>query len=62
MLTGEQASAELNELMHGKTRWHYAFAFGAGCTLSERGDEVYAAIRAKDAQLRAIIAEHKATT
>jgi hypothetical protein len=61
MLTADQASAELHELMHGKTRWHYAFAFGAGCTLSERGDEVYTAIRAKDAELRAIITEHKPT-
>jgi hypothetical protein len=60
MVTAEQASAELHELMHGKTRWLYAFAFGAVCSLSERGDGVYTAIRARDAELRAIIAEHKA--
>jgi hypothetical protein len=58
MLTPEEASAELQKLMHGKTRWHYAFAFGAGCTLAERGDDVYAAIRERDAYLRSIIAEH----
>jgi hypothetical protein len=59
MLRAEQASAELHELMHGETKWLYAFAFGHGCTLQARGDDVYTAIRERDAQLRAIIAEHK---
>lgn len=57
MITKQEASARLHELMHGSTKWHYALAMGAGCTTETGGHEVWQAIRDEDARLRAIIAE-----
>jgi len=54
----ERAEAELRELMHGSARWHYAFAMGHGCSIGEQ-DEVSRAVRRRDSELRAAIAEHK---
>lgn len=51
------AEAELHELMYGKTKWQYAFAMGHGCSMGS-SDEVERAIRCRDAELRAFIAEH----
>jgi hypothetical protein len=58
MQTLESASAELRDLMYGRTQWLYAFAMGSGCTLEAGGHEVLQAIRDRDAHLRAVIAEH----
>lgn len=54
-MTTAEAERELHELMHGVTRWQYAFAMGHGCAIGH--DEASAGIRRRDAELRAIIAE-----
>jgi hypothetical protein len=58
-MTAEQASAELRSLMHDEDKkWFYAYAMGAGCT-TEDNNEISVAIRRRDAELRAVIAEHR---
>jgi hypothetical protein len=58
-LTAEQASAELRSLMHDNDKkWFYAYAMGASCT-TEDNNEISVAIRRRDAELRAVIAEHR---
>jgi hypothetical protein len=58
-MTAEQASAELRSLMHDDDKkWFYAYAMGAGCT-TEDNNEISVAIRRRDAQLRAVLAEHR---
>ena len=45
--------------MHGDDKkWFYAYAMGAGCT-TEDNNEISVAIRRRDAELRAVIAEHR---
>jgi hypothetical protein len=58
-MTAEQASAELRSLMHDEDKkWFYAYAMGAGCT-TEDNNEISVAICRRDAELRAVIAEHR---
>jgi hypothetical protein len=58
-MTGEQASAELRSLMYDEDKkWFYAYAMGAGCT-TEDNNEISVAIRRRDTDLRAVIAEHR---
>jgi hypothetical protein len=58
-MNAEQASAELRSLMHDEDKkWLYAYAMGAGCT-TEDNTEISVAIRRRDAELRAVIAEHR---
>jgi hypothetical protein len=58
-MTAEQASAALRSLMHDDDKkWFYAYAMGAGCT-TEDNNEISVAIRRRDAELRAVIAEHR---
>jgi hypothetical protein len=58
-MTAEQASAELRSLMHDDDKkWSCAYAMGAGCT-TEDNNEISVAIRRRDADLRAVIVEHR---
>ena len=58
-MTAEQASAELQSLMHDEDKkWFYSYALGAGCT-TEDNNEISVAIRRRDAELRAVIAEYR---
>jgi hypothetical protein len=58
-MTGEQASAELRSLMYDENnKWFYAYAMGAGCTTDD-DNEVSVTMRCRDAELRAVIAEHR---
>lgn len=50
---------ELHDLMHGSTKWLYAWAMGSGCTLETGNHEVLQAIRERDRFLRAEIAVQK---
>ena len=58
-MTAAQASAELRSLMYDEDKkWFYAYAMGAGCS-TEDDNEISVAIRRRDSDLRAVIAEHR---
>lgn len=57
-MTLDEALAELHDLMHGPRRFHYAWAFGNACE-GGKGHPTMVALRRRDAELRAIIAEHR---